>query len=72
MGSGFPGESVQFRFPGESVQYRTARDRLLAREIELRRAAEAVAAARRELPPGGVVREDYVSRGQPATAPRRT
>ena len=54
---------MQFRFPGESVQYRTARDRLLAREIELRRATEAVAAARRELPPGGVVREDYVFQG---------
>ena len=40
-------------FPGESEEYRAARDRLLVREIELRRATEAVAAARRELPPGG-------------------
>jgi len=47
-------------FPGESAQYREARDRLLAQEAELRRATEAVAAARRELPPGGVVAEDYV------------
>jgi predicted dithiol-disulfide oxidoreductase (DUF899 family) len=47
-------------FPGESAEYRTARDRLLEREIELRRAMEAVAAARRELPPGGAVPEDYV------------
>ena len=46
--------------PGESPEYRAARDRLLEQEIELRRATEAVAAARRELPPGGVVREDYV------------
>jgi predicted dithiol-disulfide oxidoreductase (DUF899 family) len=47
-------------FPGESPEYRAARDRLLEQEIELRRAMEAVAAARRELPPGGVVPEDYV------------
>jgi predicted dithiol-disulfide oxidoreductase (DUF899 family) len=32
-------------FPGESAEYRAARDRLLEREIELRRAIEAVAAA---------------------------
>ena len=49
--------------PGESPEYRAARDRLLEREIELRRAMEAVAAARRELPPGGVVPEDYVFQG---------
>jgi predicted dithiol-disulfide oxidoreductase (DUF899 family) len=51
---------MSLTFPGESAEYRAARDRLLAREIELRRAMEAVAAARRELPPGGVVPEDYV------------
>jgi predicted dithiol-disulfide oxidoreductase (DUF899 family) len=50
-------------FPGESAEYRAARDRLLEQEIELRRATEAVAAARRELPPGGVVPEDYVFHG---------
>jgi predicted dithiol-disulfide oxidoreductase (DUF899 family) len=50
-------------FPGESADYRAARDRLLEQEIELRRATEAVAAARRELPPGGVVPEDYVFQG---------
>ena len=50
-------------YPGESGDYRAARDRLLEQEIELRRATEAVAAARRELPPGGVVPEDYVFRG---------
>jgi predicted dithiol-disulfide oxidoreductase (DUF899 family) len=47
-------------FPGESSKYRAARDRLVDQEIELRRATEAVAAARRALPPGGVVPEDYV------------
>jgi predicted dithiol-disulfide oxidoreductase (DUF899 family) len=50
---------VSVRFPGESADYRAARDRLLGQEIELRRATEAVAAARRALPPGGVVPEDY-------------
>ena len=51
-------------FPGESAEYRAARERLLLEEIELRRATEAVAAARRELPPGGVVTEDYVFQGR--------
>jgi predicted dithiol-disulfide oxidoreductase (DUF899 family) len=46
--------------PGESPEYRAARDRLLDQEIQLRRAMEAVAAARRELPPGGRVPRDYV------------
>ncbi len=50
-------------FPGESAEYRAARDRLLQQEIALRRAMEEVAAARRELPPGGVVAEDYAFRG---------
>src|SRR2546425_6303344 len=50
-------------FPGESPEYRTARDRLLQQEIDLRRAMENVAAARRDLPPGGVVPEDYVFQG---------
>ena len=53
-------------FPGESTEYRAARDRLVERELELRRAMEAVAAARRELPPGGVVPEDYVFQGKGA------
>src|SRR5437868_325869 len=54
------GDAMQIRFPGESAEYRAARDRLLEREIELRRAMEAAAAARRALPPGGAVPEDYV------------
>jgi predicted dithiol-disulfide oxidoreductase (DUF899 family) len=55
--------SMDVTFPGESAEYRAARERLLEREIELRREMEAVAAARRELPPGGVVPEDYVFQG---------
>ncbi len=54
---------MSLTFPGESADYRRARDRLLEQEIELRRAMEAVAGARRELPPGGVVPEDYVFQG---------
>jgi len=50
-------------FPGESAEYRQARDRLLEREVALRREMEAVAAERRALPPGGVVPEDYVFQG---------
>jgi predicted dithiol-disulfide oxidoreductase (DUF899 family) len=50
-------------FPGESAEYRAARDLLLEEEIELRRAMEAVAARRRELPPGGEVPEDYAFEG---------
>ena len=50
-------------FPGESTEYRAARDRLLEREIQLRGAMEAVAASRRELPPGGAVPEDYLFQG---------
>lgn len=47
-------------FPNESSEYRAARDRLLAEEVALRRQMEAVAEARRALPPGGAVLEDYV------------
>ena len=47
-------------FPGESAEYRAARDRLLEQEVALRRATEAVAVARRALPPGPAVSQDYV------------
>jgi predicted dithiol-disulfide oxidoreductase (DUF899 family) len=57
---------VGITFPGESLEYRAARERLLEQEIELRRAMEAVAATRRELPPGGVVPDDYVFEGSGA------
>jgi predicted dithiol-disulfide oxidoreductase (DUF899 family) len=50
-------------FPGEPPEYRAARDRLLEQEIELRRLMEAVAVERRELPPGGLVPQDYVFQG---------
>src|SRR5258705_7018612 len=57
------GETMGITFPAESPEYRAARDRLLDQEIELRRATEAVAAARRELPAGGVLPQDYVFQG---------
>ncbi len=55
---------MDIAFPGESAEYWAARNRLLEQEIELRRATEAVAAARRRLPSGGAVPEDYVFHGQ--------
>ncbi|MFD2053376.1 DUF899 family protein [Mesorhizobium calcicola] len=59
-------------FPNESAKYRTAREKLLRKEIGLRRAMEEVAVARRALPPGGLVPQDYVfdvlgPDGKPAT-----
>jgi predicted dithiol-disulfide oxidoreductase (DUF899 family) len=46
-------------FPNESAEYRTARNELLAEEIELRRHIERVAAQRRALPHGGEVPQDF-------------
>ena len=57
---------MDIRFPGESAEYRSARDHLLGQEIELRQAMEAVAEARRALPAGGAVPEDYVFAGRRA------
>jgi predicted dithiol-disulfide oxidoreductase (DUF899 family) len=51
---------MKLNFPGESTEYRAARAKLLDLEIALRRQAEALAAARRALPPGGLVPQDYV------------
>src|SRR6202022_3395434 len=47
-------------FPGESSEYRRTRNELLEAEAELRRLNEQVAAQRRALPAGGLIREDYV------------
>jgi predicted dithiol-disulfide oxidoreductase (DUF899 family) len=48
------------RYPNESQAYRDARDALLKDEQELVDKVKAVAAKRRQLPPGGGLREDYV------------
>jgi len=50
-------------FPNESAEYRAARNRLLEKEIGLRRVMEEVAAARRALPQGGLMPQDYVFDG---------
>jgi predicted dithiol-disulfide oxidoreductase (DUF899 family) len=47
------------KFPNEGKAYRSARAKLLREEIELRRRIEKVAKARRKLPLGGEVPEDY-------------
>jgi len=50
---------MKLNFPGETAEYRAARDELLNQEIALRRETEALAAARRALPPGGLIPQDY-------------
>ena len=47
-------------FPNESREYRRARNELLEAEAELRRQNQRVAALRRSLPAGGLIKEDYV------------
>jgi predicted dithiol-disulfide oxidoreductase (DUF899 family) len=48
------------RFAQEPADWRAARDRLLTRELALRREMEAVARDLRALPPGPVMAQDYV------------
>ncbi|HKY95770.1 MAG TPA: DUF899 family protein [Kiloniellales bacterium] len=47
-------------YPNESREYRTARDALQREEAELVARTKALAAKRRQLPPGGALKEDYV------------
>ena len=47
------------KLPNESEQYRLLRNELLQEEIELRAQVERVAAKRRDLPLGGIIKEDY-------------
>ena len=47
------------KYPNESPEYRRARDELLAEERALVDKVKAVAALRRQLPPGGRLKEDY-------------
>ena len=49
----------EIRYPNETQAYRTARDALLKDEQELAAKVKAVAAKRRQLPPGGEFKEDY-------------
>ena len=55
-----PNSLHSVRFPNESPAYRTARNKLLAAEVALRKQIETVAVQRRKLPLGGKVPEDYV------------
>lgn len=48
------------RYPNESQVYRDAREALLKDEQELVEKTKSVAAKRRQLPPGGQLKEDYV------------
>ena len=50
----------ELRYPNESQEYRDARDALLKEERELVDKVKSVAAKRRNLPPGGQLKEDYV------------
>ena len=57
------GPLEHLQFPGESAAYRHARNALLEEEMALRRQVERVAAQRRALPPGGLLKQDYVFEG---------
>lgn len=46
-------------YPNESAEYRQRRDELAVEEADLIRRVKAVAAQRRNLPPGGRLKEDY-------------
>jgi predicted dithiol-disulfide oxidoreductase (DUF899 family) len=48
------------RYPNESKAYRAARESLLKDEQELVDKVKSVAAKRRQLPPGGQLKEDYI------------
>ena len=50
----------ELRYPNESREYRDARESLLNEERELVEKVKSVAAKRRSLPPGGLLKEDYV------------
>jgi predicted dithiol-disulfide oxidoreductase (DUF899 family) len=52
------------KFPNEGKAYRSARNKLLRAEIALRKKTEALAAARRKLPAGGEVPDDYAFTGK--------
>ena len=52
------------RYPNESKEYRDARDALLEDERELVAKVKSVAEKRRNLPPGGELKEDYASNGR--------
>jgi predicted dithiol-disulfide oxidoreductase (DUF899 family) len=50
-------------YPNEPADYRAARNALLHEEVALRNQSERVAKMRRELPEGGILKQDYVFTG---------
>ncbi|KRC36316.1 DUF899 family protein [Acidovorax sp. Root219] len=52
-------EKARTPFPGASAEYETARQALLAEEIEFRRHMTRLVAQRQALPPGPVIAKDY-------------
>ena len=48
------------RFPNENDEYRLIRNKLLDEEIALRKKLEDNTSLRRQLPPGGQLKEDYI------------
>lgn len=56
-------------FPNESPEYRQAREQLLAAELALVQQIERVAALRRQLPAGGLLKEDYIFSGREGEVP---
>ncbi len=51
---------ASLNYPNESPEYRAARDALLKEELALREQVERVARQRRQLPAGGLLKENYV------------
>ena len=51
---------TELQYPNESREYRNAREELLRDEQELVAKVKSVAERRRQLPPGGELKEDYV------------
>ncbi|MDN5213935.1 DUF899 family protein [Fulvivirgaceae bacterium BMA12] len=50
----------EITYPNETPSYREARKALLEAELALRNQIERVAAQRRNLPPGGIIKENYI------------
>jgi len=50
-------------FPNESPEYRHARNELARAELDLKRQVDRTAALRRQLPLGGLLKDDYVFEG---------
>jgi predicted dithiol-disulfide oxidoreductase (DUF899 family) len=63
---------ASLQYPNESPQYRTAREALLNEELALREQIERVAKQRRTLPPGGLLKENYVFEERVDGKTRRT